>query len=51
MSIIYARKIPAYLLLRMLLLPDAAQEMIAVHATLTIPDGIPIKLELAENVL
>ena len=51
MSIIYLRKIPAYLLLLMFLLPDAsAQEMSAVPATLTIPDGTPIKLQLAENV-
>jgi len=35
----------------MFLLPDAsAQEMSAVHATLRIPDGTPIKLHLAENV-
>ena len=51
MSIICLRKIPAYLLLLMFLLPDAlAQEMSAVPATLTIPDGTPIKLQLAENV-
>jgi LssY C-terminus len=51
LSIICLRKIPAYLLLLMFLLPDAStQEMSAVPATLTIPDGTPIKLQLAENV-
>ncbi len=51
MSIICLRKIPAYFLLLMFLLPDAsAQEMSAVPATLTISDGTPIKLQLAENV-
>ena len=51
MSIIYLRKIAAYLLLLMFLLPDVlAQEMSAVPATLTIPDGTPIKLQLAQNV-
>ena len=51
MSIIRFRKIPACLLLLMFLLPEAsAQEMSAVPATLTIPDGTPIKLQLAENV-
>ncbi len=47
----YLRKIPAYLLLTMFLLPCAsAQEMSAIPATLTIPDGTPIKLRLGENV-
>ena len=51
MSIIYLRKIPAYLLLLMFLLPVAsAQEISAVPATLTISDGTAIKLQLAENV-
>ncbi len=51
MSIICLCKIPAYLLLLMFLLPDAsAQETSAVPATLTIPDGTPIKLQLAANV-
>jgi LssY C-terminus len=45
------RKIPAYLLLSMFLMPClSAQEARAIPATLTIPDGTLIKLRLAENV-
>jgi LssY-like putative type I secretion system component LssY len=47
----HLRKIPAYLLLMVFLLPCvSAQEMSAVPAKLTIPDGTPIHLQLAENV-
>jgi LssY C-terminus len=47
----YLCKIPAYLLLMVFLLPCvSAQEMSAVPAKLTIPDGTPIHLQLAENV-
>jgi len=42
---------PAYLLLMVFLLPCAsAQEMSAIPARLTIPDGTPIHLQLGENV-
>jgi LssY C-terminus len=45
------RKIPAYLMLMVFLLPCAsAEEMNAVPARLSIPDGTPIHLQLAENV-
>jgi LssY C-terminus len=51
LSIAYLRKIPAYILVAMFLMPCAsAQEMSAVPASLTIPDGTPIRLQLAENV-
>ncbi len=51
MSQAYLRKIPAYILLTMFLLPYvSAQERSAVPASLTIPDGTPIELRLAENV-
>ena len=51
MLLAHLRKISAYLLLMMFLVPCLpAQEMNAVPATLTIPDGTPIKLQLAENV-
>ncbi len=51
MSSAYLRKIPAHILLLMFLMPWAwAQEGSAVPATLTIPDGTPIKVRLAENV-
>ncbi len=47
----HLRKIPAYILLTMFLMPYAsAQEMNAIPARLTIPDGTPIKLRLGENV-
>ena len=47
----YLRKVPAYILLTMLLVPCAsAQEMSAIPARLTIPDGTPIQLQLAESV-
>jgi len=47
----YLRKIPAYILLAMFLMQCAsAQQMSAIPATLTIPDGTPIKLRLGENV-
>ncbi len=47
----HLRKIPAYILLTMFLMPWAsAQELSAVPATLTIPDGTPITLGLAESV-
>jgi len=47
----YLRKIPAYLLLMVFLVPCAwAEERNAVPATLTIPDGTPIHLQLAQNV-
>ncbi len=47
----YLRKIPAYILLTMFLMPCvSAQEMTAISARLTIPDGTPIKLRLAESV-
>jgi LssY C-terminus len=45
------RKIPAYLLLMVFLLPCAsAQEMNVVPASLTIPDGTPVHLQLTQNV-
>ena len=51
MSCAYLRKIPAYVLLTMFLMPwVSAQERSANPATLTIPDGTPIKLRLAESV-
>src|SRR5271166_3430728 len=51
MSSVYLRKIPAYILLTMFLMPCAsAQEIGSMPARLTIPDGTPIKLRLAENV-
>ena len=47
----YLRRVPAYILLTMFLLPCAsAQEMSATPARLTIPDGTPIKLRLSESV-
>jgi len=47
----FLRKIPAYVLLTMFLMPwVSAQERSAIPATLTIPDGTPIKLRLAESV-
>ena len=47
----HLRKIPAYLLLTVFLLPCiSAQEVSAVPARLTIPDGTPIHLQLAQNV-
>jgi LssY C-terminus len=47
----YSRKLPAYLLLTMFLMPCAsAQEMSAIPAKLIIPDGAPINLRLAESV-
>ncbi len=51
LSSAYLRRIPAYLLLTILLVPCAStQEMSAPPASLTIPDGTPIKLRLAESV-
>jgi len=51
MSSVYLRKIPAYILLTMFLMPCAsAQEIGSMPARLTIPDGTPIKLRLAESV-
>ena len=51
MSSAFLRKIPAYVLLTMFLMPwVSAQERSANPATLTIPDGTPIKLRLAESV-
>ncbi len=51
MSSAYFRKIPAYILLTMFLVPCAsAQEISAIPATLIIPDGAPVKLRLAENI-
>ena len=51
MSSAYLQKIPAYMLLSMFLMPWAsAQEGSAVLATLTIPEGTPIKLRLADSV-
>ncbi len=45
------RKVPVYLLVTTLLASFApAQEMPAVPASVTIPDGTPIKLRLGENV-
>ncbi len=45
------RNLAAYILLIMLLVPGAsAQEMSAIPARLTIPDGTPIKLRLSESV-
>ena len=47
----YHRKIPVHILLTMFLMPCAsAQEMSAIPARLTIPDGTPIKLRLGESV-
>lgn len=47
----YPRKIPAYILLTMFLVPCASgEEAGAIPATLTIPDGTPITLRLAESV-
>jgi hypothetical protein len=47
----YVRKISAYILLGMFLMPCvSAEEISSPPATLTIPDGTPIKLRLAENV-
>ena len=47
----YLRKIPAYILLTMFLVPCvSAQDMAAIHARLVIPDGTPVKLRLAESV-
>jgi LssY C-terminus len=51
MSSVHLRKIPAYFLLMVFLLPCvSAQEMSAVPARLNLPDGTPIHLQLAENV-
>lgn len=51
MSSAYLRKIPAYILLSMFLMPwVSAQERSAIPARLTVPDGTPIKLRLAESV-
>jgi hypothetical protein len=47
----YFRKIPAYFLLTMFLMPCAsAQEPSAIPARLSIPDGTPINVRLAESV-
>ena len=51
MSTTYLRKIPAHILIAILLVPCvSAQEISAVPASLTIPNGTPIKLQLAESV-
>ncbi|MGB8888391.1 MAG: LssY C-terminal domain-containing protein [Candidatus Korobacteraceae bacterium] len=51
MSDAYTRKIPAYFLLAILLVSCiSAQESTATPARLTIPDGTPVTLRLAENV-
>src|SRR5271166_1178363 len=51
MSSVYLRKIPAYILLTMFLMSHAsAQEIGSIPARLTIPDGTPIKLRLAESI-
>ena len=51
MLLAHLRKISAYLLLTVFLAPCLpAQEMNSVPTTLTIPDGTPIQLQLAENV-
>jgi LssY C-terminus len=51
LSSAFLRKIPAYILLTMFLMPwVSAQERSAIPGTLTIPDGTPIKLRLAESV-
>jgi hypothetical protein len=48
---LHLRNVPAYILLSTLLVPCvSAQEMRTVPARLTIPDGTPIKLQLAESV-
>jgi len=47
----YLRKIPAYILVGMFLVPCVpAQEMSAIPVRLIIPDRTPIKLQLAESV-
>ena len=44
-------KVPAYILVAIFLVPCAsAQEISAIPARLVIPDGVPIKLQLAESV-
>jgi len=44
-------KIPAYIMIAMFFLPGAsAQETRAVPVSVTIPDGTPVKLQLAESV-
>ena len=48
---LHLRNAPAYILLSTLLVPCvSAQEMSTVPARLTIPDGTPIQLQLAESV-
>src|SRR6202051_3249894 len=48
---LYLRNVPAYILLSTLLMPCvSAQEMGTAPARLTIPDGTPIQLQLAESV-
>jgi hypothetical protein len=48
---LYLRNVPACILLSTLLMPCvSAQEMSTVPARLTIPDGTPIQLQLAESV-
>ena len=47
----HLHKIAAYILLTILILPSiSAQDKSAIPSRLTIPDGTPIKLQLAENV-
>ena len=46
----YLRKIPAYILLSLLMPWAWAQEGSTTAATLIIPDGTPIKLRLSENI-
>jgi hypothetical protein len=51
LSSAYLRKIPAYFLLTMFLMPCvSAQDMTGIPARLIVPDGTPIKLRLAESV-
>jgi len=48
---VYLGKIQAHILLAMLLAPfGPAQEMSSVPARITIPDGTPVKLQLAESI-
>ena len=48
---LYLRNVPACILLSTLLIPCvSAQEMSTVPARLTIPDGTPVQLQLAESV-
>jgi hypothetical protein len=48
---VYLRNVPACILFSTLLMPCvSAQEMSTVPDRLTIPDGTPIQLQLAENV-